>query len=241
MKEGIPPIETNKDASLEKKIEILHKYLESADDGAIIECLERNRAQAKELGRGNHGIVYTVEDPILGSLCVKEMIKDPEILANDPDIEFDFQDTLNTHGIKTPYTIAQVHDRETNKNYIVMERVPGFSVKDIIGKNLPLPENFDLETFIEKLDQVVSDMHGQSVIHRDLHAGNVMIDDEANPVIIDFGMSSYGSANASDAYEKLIRKRVNGIYQTTTDKGMDDRQQVKSIKFQLQKYIEGKV
>lgn len=239
MKEGIPPIEKNKNKEyFERKIEVLHKYLESADDEDICNCLERNRNKAIELGRGNHAVVYTVEDPVLGSVCVKEMVQDPEIEANDPEIEFEIQDELNQKGVKTPYVIAQVFDKESKRQYIVMERVNGLSIKDLIREKKDLPENFDLEIFIEKLSRVINAIHESNIIHRDLHAGNVMIDEKGEPVVIDFGMSSYGSPHMEKAYEKEITKRIAGRKTRVIDKGLDDEMQIRSLKSQLSEYIE---
>ncbi len=238
MKEGIPPIEKDENKeSIERKIEVLHKYLESASEEDICDCLERNRDKAIELGRGNHAVVYTVEDPVLGSVCVKEMIQDPEIEANDPEIEFEIQDELNQKGVKTPYVIAQVLDKESKKQYIVMERINGFSIKDFIREKKDLPENFDLEIFIEKLSKVVNSIHENNIIHRDLHSGNVMIDEEVEPVVIDFGMSSYGSPNMEKAYEKEITKRIGGKKTRVIDKGLDDKMQINSLKSQISDYM----
>jgi serine/threonine protein kinase len=224
--------------SLEKKIEILHKYIESADDEQLLLCLEKNRERAETIGYGKNAVVYAVEDERIGHLCVKEINKFPEIKYNGPEEEFEFQESLNSRGIKTPYTIAQLQDEE-GKGYIIMERIKGYSIGDIIEKNLPFPEGFNLNTFYRKLSEQVQKMHEMAILHRDLHKGNVMINEEGDPVLIDFGLATHNSASSEDAYQGEAQKfdSNKGRYVPVVGLFLDDEKQLGLLKSELRTYI----
>ncbi len=224
--------------SPEKKVEIFHKYLESASDEQFLLCLEKNRERAEAIGYGKNAVVYAVEDEIIGHLCVKEINEFPEIKYNDPDVEFEFQDDLNKSGVKTPYTIAQLKD-EKGKAYIIMERIHGNSIGDIINKQMSLPAGFNLNTFSIQLTEQIQKMHELGILHRDLHKGNIMIDESGKPVVIDFGLATHNSASSDDAYlgEAQMLNKSNGRYMPTKGLFMDDDKQVKLLKAELRSYI----
>ncbi len=226
-------------SKIEKKVEILRHYLETSNDDIIIECLERNRESAEAIGFGNNATVYAVDDEFLKHLCVKEIKDKPLIKFNDPDAEFDIQDHLNNGGLKVPYAHAHVRDPKTKKEYIIMDRVMGHSIGDMIENSESLPPNFDLQSFYQKLVTSVKKMHSLGVLHRDLHKGNVMIDENGDPVIIDFGLATYNSASSNDAYVGFCQKynSSTGRYMPVSGLFLNDENQLKLLRSELKSYI----
>jgi serine/threonine protein kinase len=234
-----PPPDIFKNIEQERpKVEILHKYLESASDDQLLTCLERNRERAEPIGFGLNATVYGVEDEIIGHLCVKEINEFPQIKYNDPTDEFDFQERLNAGGVRTPYTIAELRD-EKGKAFIIMEKINGHSIGDTVEKNLPLPKGFNLNSFHKKLAEQVKKMHEMTILHRDLHKGNVMIDENGDPVIIDFGLATNNSASSNDAYQGEVQtyNKNTGRYSPTTGLLLNDEKQVNLLKAELRTYI----
>jgi len=123
-----------------------------------------------------------------------------------------------------------------------MEKVNGYSIKDIVANNNLLPEKFDYKVFCDSLDEQIAKMHNKGkmidgIYHRDLHHGNVMIDDDGLPVIIDFGTGIKGSGSdltyeesVSMYNEKLGRYEfVNGYFK-------DDLEMVQNLKAELKQF-----
>jgi len=90
--------------------------------------------------------------------------------------------------------IAQIHAAgsftllDTQVPYFVMEYVPDARPITLFArhKNLSLAERLDL--FATVLDAVAHG-HAQGVIHRDLKPGNILVDGDGRPKVIDFGVA----------------------------------------------------
>lgn len=113
------------------------------------------------------------------------------------DQEMKFMDEAIKLGIRVPLPIFSTIDG--NMEALAMERVNGQSIKEIIEDDLGLPENFDLDNFFTELNDFLRILHTNRIYHRDLHEGNVMIDDKGKPWIIDFGDASR-SFSEEEAY-----------------------------------------
>jgi serine/threonine protein kinase len=87
---------------------------------------------------------------------------------------------------------------------LLMETMDAVSVDDLITKRELPPEGFDHERFCLEIQAFLDSMHSDRLYHRDLHAGNVMIErGTGRPVIIDFGRS--GLSTPDDAYTEEVR------------------------------------
>ena len=87
---------------------------------------------------------------------------------------------------------------------LLMQAMDAISADDHMRKGIALPEGFEYERFCKQVKDYVVLMHENKLYHRDLHAGNVMIDSTTgNPIIIDFGRS--GLSSEEDAYVDEVR------------------------------------
>jgi serine/threonine protein kinase len=73
---------------------------------------------------------------------------------------------------------------------ILMDRIMGKDLEQIIMGKLPLPRDFDASLFMDKLDLFVKHMNDQGIYHRDIALRNIMMDEGGNPALIDFGRST---------------------------------------------------
>ena len=77
---------------------------------------------------------------------------------------------------------------------MAMETILGNSLKDVEERKAVLPDDFDMESFFDEAEQMLTIMHKKNLHHRDLHSGNIMFenkDGKIKPVFIDFGHSAY--------------------------------------------------
>lgn len=86
--------------------------------------------------------------------------------------------------------IVTVHsvDAAGGLPFIVMERVDGGSLRDVLRKAAPLDGPLALHVLMPIADAVGA-LHERGVIHRDLKPANILFDRDACPYVCDFGLA----------------------------------------------------
>jgi serine/threonine protein kinase len=138
-----------------------------------------------ELGRGGMGAVYLAEQPGLGrEVAIKELIQ-----SADPVALRRFLQEAQVMARTSHPNLVQVHDMELqgNVNYLVLEFIRGRSLRDWLnGAPIPPPQVFAvMHGILQALDYA----HRHAIVHRDMKPENVLISDEGNVKVADFGIA----------------------------------------------------
>lgn len=80
--------------------------------------------------------------------------------------------------------------------FIVMEYVPGGSLKQVIDRHAPLPPDEAVAVTI-MLAEALDYGHRRGVVHCDVKPQNVLMDGEGQPKLVDFGISQSVAATAA--------------------------------------------
>jgi eukaryotic-like serine/threonine-protein kinase len=88
-----------------------------------------------------------------------------------------------------PHVPRFVAAGDLERPYIVMEYIAGLSCKSLLAKT-PLPPG-DVADIGAKIAFALHDLHRQHVIHLDLKPSNVILRDQGEAVLIDFGLSRH--------------------------------------------------
>ena len=141
----------------------------------------------RELGRGGMGAVYLAEQPGLGrEVAIKELILNS---AADPTALTRFLQEAQVMARSTHPNIIQVYDLEQvgAANYIIIEYVKGHSLRDWVNRSrIPLPQVFGImHSVLQALDYA----HRHSIVHRDMKPENVLISEEGEVKVADFGIA----------------------------------------------------
>ncbi|MGO1380762.1 MAG: Stk1 family PASTA domain-containing Ser/Thr kinase [Corynebacterium sp.] len=144
------------------------------------------------IGTGGMSDVYAATDELLGrDIAVKMMRAD---LARDETFLERFRREaknaakLNHHAIVAVYDTGQTDEAQGSVPYIVMERVHGQTLRDIVSDNGPLPLN-EAGRIMAEVCRALSFSHEAGIIHRDIKPANIMITNTGAVKVMDFGIA----------------------------------------------------
>lgn len=174
-------------------------------------------------------------------ICIKIYKRPEQIIAADfylpPAKEESFLEDLRglDAKVRVPTVYSSFKDNDRNgHDFLMMEALPAVSVDDILQDRAKLPENFDFNSFQIDLLDFVDKMHQRGVYHRDLHEGNIMIDNETGQLyVIDFGAANtfWGQPEVGERGPYHISKDGRDII-LTSDEAMV-KAVVKKLKLKL--------
>ena len=142
----------------------------------------------EEIGRGGMGRVYKAVDSELKEKIAIKLLK-PEISSNPKTVERFRNELKFARKIRHKY-VCQMFDlnREDHTAYITMEYVHGENLKSFIRQSGQLAAATTVR-IARQICKGLAEAHRLGVIHRDLKPSNIMIDDEGNARIMDFGIA----------------------------------------------------
>ena len=150
------------------------------------------------LGQGGYGVVYRArQSAVLREVAIKVIL--PKY-ANSPEFVRRFESEAQIVARLEHPHIVPLYDywREPDGTYLVMRYLRGGSLRDLID----LEGQLNVETVSKVLEQVGSALtfaHRNGVVHRDIKADNILMDEDGNAYLGDFGIAKeVGGADAAN-------------------------------------------
>ncbi len=178
-----------------------------------------------ELGRGGFGIVYKAQDPKINRVVAIKTIPTQELrsFAGGKELYERFSREAQSAGSLSHPNIVTVFELAEDEavTYIVMEFVPGRSLRDLMSDSTPMPLDRKL-SLIRQMAEALDFAHENGIIHRDVKPANILVTDAGVAKIADFGvakivsqqtMSATGAAVGTPSYmspEQILAKGVDG-------------------------------
>lgn len=142
----------------------------------------------RPLGEGGMGRVFEAE-PLAGGTRVAVKILSHRLQANPVSVERFRQEGRLAAQIAHPRCVfVLAADADHGRPYIVMELMPGHTLKDLVDERGPLPAPEAIRLILDVIEGL-QEAHRLGVIHRDVKPSNCFIVDDGRVKIGDFGLS----------------------------------------------------
>nr|WP_255519106.1 serine/threonine-protein kinase [Kitasatospora sp. SID7827] len=152
----------------------------------------------EKIGQGGMGQVWSARDQRLERAVAVKLLRTDTLPqpAGRGDSQADLlrqrflRECRIGAGLDHPGLVT-VYDAGTDGEelYLVMQRVPGLSLADLVAEEGPLPVG-QAVAVAGQLCAALAAVHGARVVHRDLKPSNVMIRPDGRAVLLDLGIAT---------------------------------------------------
>jgi predicted Ser/Thr protein kinase len=141
----------------------------------------------EELGRGGMGVVYKAWDPELQRhVALKMILRGPH--ASPDDLARFRQEAKAAAGLAHPNIIPVYHVGEAGgQAFFCLKFIDGPTLAEVVADG-PLPQQQAAE-IVRDIARAVQHAHEHGVLHRDLKPSNVLLDEQRQPLVTDFGLA----------------------------------------------------
>jgi serine/threonine-protein kinase len=166
----------------------LEVTVDRSADALIGRVLDGRYLVGPRIARGGMATVYEATDLRLDrTVAVKVM---HEGLADDEEFVRRFQREARSAARLAHHNVVAVFDTGDDNGtlFLVMEYVPGLTMRDLIRKEAPMSPARSL-AMIEPVLAALAAAHDAGILHRDVKPENVLLADDGRVKVADFGLS----------------------------------------------------
>jgi serine/threonine protein kinase len=146
----------------------------------------------EEIGRGAMGIVYRAQDPAIGRVIAIKTIRLTDLTDADERARLRerlFREAQSAGSLSHPNIVTIYDIAEENGNAcIFMELVNGPPLEQLLNSRTP-PDKESIFGFLRQTANALDYAHRKGIVHRDIKPANIMIHDDGQAKITDFGVA----------------------------------------------------
>lgn len=172
---------------------LAHRH--DGDSGPSLPFEMEDYTLLKVLGMGGMGVVYLAKQRDLDRLVAVKMIRSG-ILAGEEEVKRFYTEAKAAARLRHPNIVA-VHQfgRRAGHHFFSMQYIEGTDLQRVL-KHGPLPPR-RAAAIVRDVARAIQHAHSRGVLHRDLKPGNVMIDEQDQIHVTDFGLAKHLDADSS--------------------------------------------
>ena len=159
------------------------------------------------IGVGGMALVYRAYDVIESKNVAIKILKD-EYFGNKEFMRRFKNESKAISSLSHPNIVKILNvSFGTNFQYIVMEYIPGITLKEYINKLRKIPYQNTLK-IIKQILEALSHAHSKGIIHRDIKPQNIMISDNDFVKVMDFGIAHF----FKDETQTITNKTIGSVH-----------------------------
>jgi serine/threonine protein kinase len=147
----------------------------------------------EEIGRGGMATVYRARQTSINRTVAIKVL--PRHFLHDPGFYERFEREVDVIAHLEHPHILPIYDygKDRDVPYIAMRYLGGGSMAQLIRRGAP--KLAELDKPFAQMAQALDHAHRQGIIHRDLKPGNIMLDENGNAYLSDFGIARVLGSN----------------------------------------------
>jgi len=153
-----------------------------------LEIFDERYRLIERVGEGAMGVVYKAHDTMLRVDIALKQLK-PQFAGQEDALERLRREVLLARDIGHPNVVNIYHLGEFHgTKYLTMQWVGGPTLAQVIKAEAPFPTDRVL-ALAGKLAGALAAAHARNVLHRDIKPLNILLDENGDPQITDFGLA----------------------------------------------------
>ncbi|MBN2561389.1 MAG: protein kinase [Phycisphaerae bacterium] len=162
----------------------------------------------REIRRGGQGVVYkAIQTATKRAVALKVLAGGPD---TSPRQRLRFEREVDLAASLQHPNIVTIHDSGVHRRqyYITMEYIRGERLNEYVREQrLSLKNTLVL---FAKVCEAVNHAHQRGIIHRDLKPGNILVDGDGEPHVLDFGLAKAADSRAAGAGQMTMTGEFMG-------------------------------